>query len=163
MEDARYEKDRHGRYLYADYAEGIFVGYRGMEKFGTKPLYPFGYGLTYSSFAYSDLKVAKSGDEVEVRFTIKNTGAVTASEAAQVYVAPQNPSIIRPARELKEYAKVKLSPGESREVVLKLPSSAFSYYDVQTHDWVIDRVDYLIEVGASALDIRLSEAIRFSR
>ena len=160
---ARYEKDRHGRYLYADYAEGIFVGYRGIEKFGTKPLYPFGYGLTYSSFAYSDLKVAKSGDEVEVRFTIKNTGAVTASEAAQVYVAPQNPSIIRPARELKEYAKVKLSPGESREVVLKLPSSAFSYYDVQTHDWVIDRVDYLIEVGASALDIRLSEAIRFSR
>ena len=79
-----------------------------------------------------------------------------ASEVAQVYVAPQNPSVVRPQRELKEYAKVELAPGESREVVLTLPASAFSYYDVTSHDWVVDEVDYLIEVGASALDIRLS-------
>ena len=153
---ARYSRDRHGRYLFADYAEGIFVGYRGIEKFGSQPLYPFGYGLTYSTFEYSGLKVSKAGNGVEVRFSLKNTGSVKASEVAQVYVAPQNPSVVRPQRELKEYAKVELAPGESREVVLTLPASAFSYYDVTSHDWVVDEVDYLIEVGASALDIRLS-------
>ena len=153
---ARYSRYRHGRYLFADYAEGIFVGYRGIEKFGSQPLYPFGYGLTYSTFEYSSLKVSKAGNGVEVRFSLKNTGSVKASEVAQVYVAPQNPSVVRPQRELKEYAKVELAPGESREVVLTLPASAFSYYDVTSHDWVVDEVDYLIEVGASALDIRLS-------
>ena len=119
-------------------------------------MYPFGYGLTYSTFEYSGLKVSKAGNGVEVRFSLKNTGSVKASEVAQVYVAPQNPSVVRPQRELKEYAKVELAPGESREVVLTLPASAFSYYDVTSHDWKIDEVDYLIEVGASALDIRLS-------
>ncbi|MGN0188565.1 MAG: glycoside hydrolase family 3 C-terminal domain-containing protein, partial [Candidatus Cryptobacteroides sp.] len=156
---ARYGKDRHGRFPYADYSEGIFVGYRAIGKFGSQPLYPFGYGLTYTTFEYSDLRVSKSGEDVEVKFSIRNTGKVTASEAAQVYVAPQNPSVIRPVRELKEYAKVTLAPGESREVVLSLPPSSFSHYDVGIHDWTVDRGGYLIEVGASALDIRLSEEV----
>lgn len=154
---ARYRADRHGSYPYAEYAEGIFVGYRGISKFGSQPLYPFGYGLTYSSFEYSGLEVSAIDTEsVSVSFTVKNTGKFEASEVAQVYVAPKNPSIIRPERELKEYAKVKLAPGASQAVTLTLPASAFSYYDVTSHDWVVDHVSYMVEVGASALDIKLS-------
>lgn len=156
----RYWKDRLGKYPYAQYSEGIFVGYRGIEKFGLKPLYPFGYGLTYSSFEYSGLKLeAKAGQQVELSFTVKNTGKCTAQEAAQVYVAPKNPSIARPARELKEYVKVKLAKGESKTVTMTLPASAFSYYDIAKHDWVVDAGAYDILVGASSQDIKLSAEV----
>ena len=157
---ARYNKDRHGRYQFTEYAEGIYVGYRGIGKFGVTPAYPFGYGLTYSSFEYSDLNVSRSGNDVTVKFVLKNTGKVKAAEVAQVYVAPVNPSVARPARELKEYAKVTLAPGESREVVVNLPESAFSYYDVERHGWTVDRVDYKIQVGASSLDIKLEAPVQ---
>jgi len=90
-----------------------------------------------------------------VSFEIKNTGKVTASEVAQVYVAPQNPSIIRPSHELKGYAKVKLAPGKSQTVTISLPASAFSYYDVRIHDWKVDNVEYMIQVGSSEQDIKL--------
>lgn len=155
----RYISDRFSHYKFAEYSEGVFVGYRGIEKFGVEPKYPFGFGLTYTTFSYSSLAVAKDGDKVEVRFTVTNTGKVQASEVAQVYVAPVNPSIVRPARELKEYAKVTLAPGESREVALSLPASAFSYYDVAAHDWKVDRVDYKIQIGASATDIKLESGV----
>lgn len=152
---SRYFKDRHGRYEFSDYSEGIFVGYRGAAMFGVRPLYAFGYGLTYSSFEYSSINVSKEGENVQVSFEIKNTGKFTASEVAQVYVAPVNPSIIRPAHELKGYAKVKLAPGKSQTVTVSLPTSAFSYYDVRTHDWKVDDVNYLIQVGSSEQDIKL--------
>lgn len=155
----RYNKDRHGRYQFTEYAEGIYVGYRGIEKFGVAPAYPFGYGLTYSSFEYSGLLVSKDGDEVVVCFSLKNTGRVKAAEVAQVYVAPVNPSVPRPCRELKEYRKVFLEPGESSEVTIRLPESAFSYYDVSSHDWVVDKVNYKIQVGASATDLKLEASL----
>jgi len=154
-------KDRHGRYQFSDYTEGVFLGYRGIEKFGEKPLYPFGYGLTYSEFEYSNLKIAKpaSDGSVKVSFTLKNIGKRQASEVAQIYVAPQNPSIVRPARELKEYAKVTLAPGKSENVSVILPASAFMYYDIYSHDWVADKVDYKIQIGASALDIKIEALV----
>lgn len=157
----RYAKDRHGRYHFADYGEGVFVGYRGIEKFGQQPMYPFGYGLTYSKFEYSGLSVSKEADSVKLRFTVKNTGKVAASEVAQVYVAPVKPAIVRPARELKEYAKLNLKPGQSQQVELCLPASAFSYYDIYKHDWVVDHTGYKIQVGASATDIKLEEALNY--
>lgn len=157
---ARYNKDRHGRYRFTEYAEGIYVGYRGVEKFGKKPLYPFGYGLTYTTFEYSSLTASKEGDDVVVKFSLKNTGKVKAAEVAQIYVAPVNPTVARPARELKEYVKVMLAPGESKDVVVRLPQSAFSYYDVKKHDWVVDHVDYKIQLGTSSLDIRQEAEIQ---
>ena len=143
-------------YPFCDYKEGVFLGYRGVGHFGKTPMYPFGYGLSYSSFAYDKLSV-EAADEagVKVTFTIRNTGKVTAAEAAQVYVAPLAPSVIRPEKELKGYVKVRLAKGESRTVTVTLPRDAFSYYSLKEHDWVFDPGRYRIMVGASSADIRL--------
>ena len=143
-------------YPFCDYKEGVFLGYRGTGHFGKTPMYPFGYGLSYSSFAYEKLSVEAAGEAgVNVTFTIRNTGKVTAAEAAQVYVAPVAPSVIRPEKELKEFVKLRLAEGESRTVTLSLPRSAFSYYSLKKHDWVFDPGRYRIMVGASSEDIRL--------
>ncbi len=157
-EPGRYAS-RHAKYPFADYGEGVFVGYRGIKHFGVEPLYPFGYGLTYSSFAYSDASVAKVADGYEVCFTLANTGQCEATEAVQIYVAPQSPSIIRPERELKGLAKVKLAKGAKQVVKVLLPMDSFKYYDIFSHDWVLDPGAYNIEVAASATDIKLSTAI----
>ncbi|MBP5538884.1 MAG: glycoside hydrolase family 3 C-terminal domain-containing protein, partial [Bacteroidales bacterium] len=150
---------RHAKFPFIDYGEGVFVGYRGIRHFGVEPLYPFGYGLTYSTFAYSDASVAKVTDGYEVCFTLTNTGQCEATEAVQIYVAPQSPSIIRPERELKGLAKVKLAKGAKQVVKVLLPMDAFKYYDIFSHDWVLDPGAYNIEVAASATDIKLSTAI----
>lgn len=145
---------------YCDYAEGVFLGYRGVEHFGVRPLYPFGYGLTYSSFEYSDINVKPSKDGYDVNFKLTNTGAVKAAEVAQVYVAPVDPSLPRPARELKGFAKRQLAPGESVNVTLSLDKDSFAHYDIYAHDWVVDPGEYVIQVGASSADIRLQESCR---
>ena len=150
---------RHAKYPFADYGEGVFVGYRGIKHFGVEPLYPFGYGLTYSSFSYSEPSVVKNENGYEVCFTLTNTGKCEATEAAQIYVAPQSPSIIRPERELKGLAKVKLAKGAKQVVKVQLPMDAFKYYDIFSHDWVPDPGAYNIEVAASATDIKLSTPI----
>lgn len=157
-EPGRYAS-RHAKYPFADYGEGVFVGYRGIKHFGVEPMYPFGYGLTYSTFAYSGASVAKVADGYEVSFTLTNTGKCEATEAVQIYVAPQSPSIIRPERELKGLAKVKLAKGGKQVVKVLLPMDAFKYYDIFSHDWVLDPGAYNIEVAASATDIKLSTAI----
>lgn len=155
-----YHKERFLAYDYTDYNEGVFVGYRGVEHFGIEPMFPFGFGLTYSSFEYSCLQVAKTADGgAEATFTVTNTGKRAAAEVAQVYVAPVNPSIIRPDHELKGYEKLFLAKGESRTVTVKLPASAFSYYDVASHNWKLDKCAYRILVGASASDIKLQGSI----
>lgn len=158
---SRYWNGRFSKYKFMEYAEGVFVGYRGIERFGVKPLYPFGYGLTYTTFEYYGMDAVKVDNDVKVRFKVKNTGKYTAAEVAQIYVSPENPSVIRPARELKEYVKVKLAPGEIGEVVLYLPESAFSYYDMGSHDWKVDHVNYKIQIGASATDIKLEKSLNF--
>ena len=143
-------------YPHAVYSEGIFVGYRGVEKFGVKPMFPFGYGLSYSSFDYSDGSVTPTADGCEVVFTVKNTGAVDALESAQVYVAPVKPSVIRPAFELKGFDKKPVAKGKSVEFRIPLTYSDFSYYDVASHDWKVDGGDYKIMIGSSSADIRLT-------
>lgn len=143
-------------YPYILYGEGIFLGYRGVEHFGVEPLYPFGYGLSYASFDYTDMSVEKSGDGFDVHFTVRNTGSMAAKETAQLYVAPVNPSVARPAKELKGYGKKLIAPGASESYTIHLGPDAFSYYDVSSHSWKVDSGDYYLLAGASSADIRLT-------
>lgn len=145
--------------LNVTYGEGIFVGYRGYEKNGVSPLYPFGHGLTYTSFEYSDLMVSRNGDGVDVTLTVTNTGEYDAAEVVQVYVGEDNPCVARPAKELKGYDKVFIPKGESAVVTVRLPESAFAFYDVDIHDWRINPGTFTIMVGASSQDIKLKEHI----
>lgn len=142
-------------YPFITYGEGVFLGYRGVEHFGVQPLYPFGYGLTYTSFEYADASVVPSGDGYDVSFTVKNTGKADAKEVAQVYVAPVKPSVLRPAHELKGYDKKLIAKGESARYIIHLGPDAFSYYSVKDHAWKLDPGQYWIQIGASSGDIRL--------
>ena len=146
---------------HSDYAEGVFLGYRGVEHFGVQPLYPFGFGLSYTTFDYSDLAVKRVADGYDVSFTLSNTGDVAGAEVAQVYVAPQSPSLPRPARELKGFAKVWLEAGASRRVVIHLDSDALAHYDMYAHAWVTDPGKYAIELGSSSQDICLRKEVVF--
>ena len=148
------------RYPFTEYREGVFVGYRGAEHFGVKPLYPFGFGLSYASFEYSGLTVAPVADGYDVTFTVKNTSKVAAKEVAQVYVAPVNPSVPRPARELKGYDKKLIAPGASVTFTVHLDADAFAHYYTPAHAWVTDPGEYRIEVGASSADIKLSATVK---
>ena len=141
--------------LNVTYGEGVFVGYRGYEKNGVQPAYSFGHGLTYTTFEYSDIAVKPSQNGYNVTFTLSNTGQYDASEVAQVYVGEVNPTVLRPSKELKAYKKVFLKAGESQQVNVHLPKSAFAFYDVDSHDWKVNPGEFNIMVGASSSDIRL--------
>lgn len=145
-----------------EYKEGIFVGYRGYEKNGVKPLYPFGFGLSYTSFDYSDLKIVRDGDEFIVTFDIRNAGKVAGAEVAQVYVTDDECSVIRPVKELKGFGKVFLKPGEKRTVEVRLDEESFRYYDVVKHGFVVEDGDFTVSVGASSDDIRLKGKLSLS-
>ena len=142
-------------YPHAVYSEGLFVGYRGVEKFGIAPMFPFGFGLSYSSFEYSGGAIIPTAEGCEVVFTVRNSGKVDAMEAVQVYVAPQNPSVIRPAYELKGFDKKLIAKGKSVEFRIPLGTADFSYYDVTSHSWKVDAGAYKILVGSSSADIKL--------
>ena len=154
------KKSRYPKYRYVDYNEGVFVGYRGVEHFKVTPMYPFGYGLTYTTFSYSGISAAPAGDGFDVSFTLTNTGKTAAAEVAQVYVAPDSPSVKRPARELKGYDKIYLKPGESQKVTIHLDKAAFAHYDTPSHDWKVDAGSYRIQVGASSADIKLETPVK---
>ena len=141
--------------LNVTYGEGVFVGYRGYEKNGVQPAYSFGHGLTYTTFEYSDIIVKPSQNGYDVTFTLSNTGQYDAAEVAQVYVGEVNPTVLRPSKELKAYKKVFLKAGESQQVNVHLPKSAFAFYDVDSHDWKVNPGEFNIMVGASSSDIRL--------
>jgi beta-glucosidase len=145
-----------------EYGEGVFVGYRGYEKNNTKPLFPFGHGLSYTTFKYDNLKVAQAParDETgsplfDVSFDVRNTGAREGSDVAQVYVSDTHASVPRPPKELKGFSKVSLRPGESRRVTVRLDGRAFSYYDAAAKRWRIDPGDFDILVGRSSEQIEL--------
>ena len=144
---------------HVDYKEGVFVGYRAIERFDRKPLYPFGYGLSYSSFEFSGFTVVPSGDGFDVKFTMKNTGKMPAAQVAQIYVSPVEPSLPRPVRELKQFTKVKLDRGESKTVTLHLDHSAFEHFDVFSHGWVADKGEYKIQLGDNSQNIILETSV----
>ncbi|HEX9109152.1 MAG TPA: glycoside hydrolase family 3 C-terminal domain-containing protein, partial [Longimicrobiales bacterium] len=156
--------------MVVDYKEGIFVGYRGYEKNGTTPLFPFGYGLSYTTFKFSNLTVAPvagvtvaapsatpaaAGPRWDVSLDVTNTGNRAGAAVPQVYVAEAQPKVARPAKELKGFAKVMLQPGETRRVTIPLDARSLAYYDVAGKRWKADPGKFQVLVGASSADIQL--------
>ena len=141
------------------YRESIFIGYRYYDKVERNVRFPFGFGLSYTSFEYSDIKLKKKnltkGEGAKVTFTIKNTGDVAGSEIAQVYVAKPESKIFRAPKELKGFVKIHLEPGEEKKVTVELDDRAFAFWNTATEDWCVESGEYKILVGASSRDIRL--------
>jgi beta-glucosidase len=154
-----------------NYKEGVFVGYRGYEKNGTTPQFPFGYGLSYTAFSYGNLSVqqgvTKGGSReswwAEVSFDVSNTGKRAGSEVAQVYVGDAHAQVPRPAKELKGFAKVELKPGETKRVKVMLNQRALSYYDVNAKQWRAEPGDFHVLVGPSSAQIELRGKLTLSK
>lgn len=142
-----------------EYREGIFVGYRYYDFKEMDVLFPFGYGLSYTTFDYSDLRVSVSGCTAEVTVTVKNSGKVRGKEIVQLYVRDCESSVIRPVKELKGFEKVDLEPGEEKDVAFQLDSRAFAFYSVKIHDWFVESGDFEIMIGRSSRDIVLAQTI----
>ncbi len=144
------------------YAESIYVGYRYHDTGGPAPLFPFGYGLSYTRFSYGDLDITPSQDGFCVSCTITNTGRVRGAEVVQIYVRDVESSVFRPAKELKGFARVELDPGEHSRVDVQLDRRAFSFWDTGAHAWVCEAGSFEILVGASSADIRLADTIEIT-
>jgi beta-glucosidase len=136
----------------SEYRESVFVGYRYYETAEVPVLYPFGFGLSYTSFEYSDLNVTDEG----ISFTIKNVGQMEGAEVAQMYVSLPDAKVFRPEKELKGFAKVFLKPGESKKVEIAFDDKTFRYWNVKTNKWEVEGGKYKILLGASSADIRLT-------
>jgi beta-glucosidase len=153
----------------ASYSEGIFVGYRHYDEKNLTPLFPFGHGLSYTSFAYKDLKISprlvslegKLSLPVSVEATVVNTGSVRGTEVLQLYVGlPSTSQIQQPPRQLKGFRKVTLDPGKHTRIRLVLDRRSLSYWDVNSHAWAVAPGDYQIMVGGSSRDIRLKDSFK---
>ena len=147
----------------SEHRESVYIGYRYYDTAEKEVLFPFGYGLSYTTFAYSDIKVSskdiKDTDTLEVSFKIKNTGSVDGAEIAEIYVADKESTIFRPKKELRAFTKVFLKAGEEKEVTVELGKRAFAYYNVNIGDWHVETGAFEILVGASSRDIRLTETV----
>lgn len=153
----RGEKDR------VEYREGVFVGYRYYDKKKIDVLFPFGHGLSYTTFEYSDLKISKSEmndtDTAEVTVKVKNTGTMAGKEAVQLYIKNAEGIVLRPEKELKGFKKVSLEPGEEKEVRFTLDKRSFAYYNTELCDWHVQTGTYEVLIGKSSRDIVLSGEI----
>ena len=147
------------------YSDGIYVGYRYFDTKHIKPAFPFGFGLSYTTFKYSDLKLVADTTggkhQVDVSYNITNTGKRSGAEVSQVYVHEQNPQIDRPYKELKGFVRVDLKPGESKSVHLTLNKSAFQYWSPQKHSWVMDPAVFDVLVGSSSEHILLTKSVNW--
>ena len=143
----------------AKYMEGLFIGYRYYEAKQLEPLFPFGFGLSYTTFEYTgmaiDKKVISEQEELTVKVTVKNTGNRAGKEIVQLYIHDVECSVLRPYKELKGFQKVELAPGEEKEVVFQLNKRAFAYYDTDRRDWCVETGDFEVLVGKSSADIVL--------
>jgi len=160
-----------GDNLHVDYAEGIYVGYRYYDTKQIEPLFPFGFGLSYTNFEYSDLKVPKraqlsgkkGNSDVTVSVKVRNSGSRDGAEVVQLYVHDGHSAIDRPEHELKAFRRIELKAGESQTVQLRLDRSAFSYWSPTRHNWTVDPGQFEIQVGASSRDIRLKAPLKLLR
>lgn len=147
----------------AEYREGIYVGYRYYDKAGKEVRFPFGFGLSYTKFQYSDInlssKVFNENDEIIGCCKVKNIGQVPGKEVIQLYVRYKKEDIYRPIKELKAFGKVYLEPGEEMPVTFKLNKRSFAYYDVSVKDWTVEEGTYEILIGSSSRDIKLKEEV----
>lgn len=159
IEDTPCFKNYPGTELTVEYKESIYVGYRYYDKIDKEVLFPFGYGLSYTNFKYSDLKINKIKDKYDISFTIKNIGNVIGKEVSQIYVRQKDAKIYKPDKELKQFEKVELSPNETKKVSIVLTTKDFSYYNSETKQWSVEDGEYDILIGKSSRDIVLQEKI----
>ena len=138
------------------YSDGIFVGYRWFDKKNIYPLFPFGYGLSYTSFSYTDVEAKPAGDSYEVTFKVKNTGNVDGVEIPQLYVHDPDESIISPVKELKKFDRISLKPGETKQVEFVLAIPDFAHYNADKEAWETHPGTYDILIGSSSRDIKLN-------
>jgi beta-glucosidase len=154
----------YGRHVYS---EGIFVGYRYYDLKAIAPAFPFGHGLSYTTFSYENMSLDREkiepGSHCTVTITIRNTGQVAGKEIVQLYVRPVKPGLKRPMRELKAFSKVHLEPGEAKIVELSLHPRDFQYFDASRSGWVLDAEAFVIEVASSSRDVRLSSTATCKR
>jgi beta-glucosidase len=142
------------------YTEGIFYGYRGYDKAGKDPMFPFGFGMSYTTFQVGNMKVGKAGTNVTVSVDVKNTGNRAGVEVVQIYVGEQNCPEPRPLRELKGFSRVMLNPGETKRVEITLPRDAFAYWSSTAKNWKVDAGNkFTIEAGVSERDISAKETL----
>jgi beta-glucosidase len=148
-----------GENLQVDYAEGIYVGYRYFDKHKVEPLFPFGYGLSYTKFDYSDLKVSPDhvvpGKPVEVSLRVHNGGSRSGAEVVELYVHDGHSSVDRPTQELKGFRRVDLAPGETKDVQFTLDRGAMAFYSAAKKDWLAEPGEFDVLVGSSSRDIKL--------
>lgn len=148
----------------AQYQEGIYVGYRYYDTVNVDVAFPFGFGLSYTNFEYSNLKLSKktfkAGEELIVKTTIRNIGKVEGAEIVQLYVKDLSKVIYRPEKELKDFGKIFLKPGEQKQIAFTLNARSFAVYDPEKMDWIVPGGDYVLCVAASSRDIRLQETVR---
>ncbi|MGD0138990.1 MAG: glycoside hydrolase family 3 C-terminal domain-containing protein [Tepidisphaeraceae bacterium] len=149
-----------GQHGIEHYDEGLLVGYRWFDAKDIQPLFPFGFGLSYTRFEYSNLRLVDQhglqGNEVLVECDVANTGSRSGSEVVQVYVSQSHPSLPRPPKELKGFARISLKPGEKGAVSIPLDFSSFAFYDPARSAWVAEKDDYAVEVASSSRDVRLT-------
>ena len=145
------------------YAEGLFVGYRYYDAKNVEPLFPFGFGLSYTSFSFSNLTVTPDdiheNAPITVAFDVQNTGTRAGAEVAQVYVGDPSASVSRPVKELKGFSRVLLNPGETRHVVVQLDRRSLAYWDVKRHDWKVDPGKFVVYVGDSSRNLPLQRSL----
>jgi len=144
------------RHYDLEYKESVLVGYRWYETKGIEPLYPFGFGLSYTTFEIGKAKAPKSvADDKPIKVTVRveNTGKVAGAEVVQLYVSENNPTVLRPKKELKRYEKVQLAPGEKKTISFELSKRDFAFWNDKTHAWQTNKGEYTIHVGNSSANI----------
>lgn len=164
LEDTSCYANFPGNPLTVEYREGIYVGYRYYERAGKDVLFPFGFGLSYTTFELSDIKVSatdvKAGDALTVSVTVKNTGDRDGAEVVQLYVGQRDNKIFKAVKELKGFEKVFLKAGEEAVVTFELDKRSFAYYDVEDGDWQVESGTYVLSVGSSSRDIALTAEVK---
>jgi beta-glucosidase len=152
-----YDEDRASGKVY--YREGILVGYRHFEKNKVQPLFPFGNGLSYTTFQYRDIRLDKEkiakGQTIQISFTITNTGKKAGFEVAQLYISDLTSSVVRPVKELKGFEKIRLEPGETHHVTMTIDESHLAFYDIVSKAWKAEPGNFEALIGRSSADIRL--------
>jgi len=144
----------------AEYKEGVFVGYRYHDKYETGIMFPFGFGLSYTTFEYSGMKIEKvSENQIAIHFNVKNTGDFDGAEIAQLYVGELNPTVERPIKELKGFEKIFIPRNESRSFRISVDPRQFSFFDPQENQWKLNKGRYLVQIGSSSVDMKMQAEI----
>jgi len=146
--------------LQIPYSEGIFVGYRYLDQNKLEPQFPFGFGLSYTSFEYSNINVKELDNRTfEVSADIQNTGKVNGDEIVQLYVAEKECSVPRPIKELKGFSRVSLKAGEKKTITMKLKNRDFAFWDVKSNGWKVEPGSFDVLIGSSSRDIKLTQTL----